>query len=270
MTHLIQIDQPPTRPQLSLMGLERRAPAIFADHQFEKTGRNYVFISTRDLVEALIQAGFAPTDAQQRRSRGPRVGFCKHMLRFRHVSESVRIVDCMPEVILINAHDSSSSFQLRGGLYRFVCCNGLIVSLAEFGVIRVPHRGNVLADVVEGAARITAQFAGIGQAIERMARTELTPAERFALAEKALQLRFRNQAHLPFGPAELLTVHRPDDHGDDLWRTFNVIQENVIQGGIAGRSARGRATISRKVGAIPENVRLNLELWQQAMALIKS
>ena len=34
------------------------------------------------------------------------------MIRFRHASESVRIVDCMPEVILINSHDSSSSFQL--------------------------------------------------------------------------------------------------------------------------------------------------------------
>ena len=270
MTSLIQTLSTPVRPDLTLPGLQRRVPAVFADHQFEKTGRNYVFISTRDLVEALMQAGFSPTDAQQRRSRGARVGFCKHMLRFRHVTESIPIVDCMPEIILINAHDSSSSFQLRGGLYRFVCCNGLIVSLAEFGVIRIPHRGNVLADVVEGARRITAQFAGIGGTIERMARTELSMTERLALAEKALHLRFRSQAHLPFGAEQLLTVHRAEDRGEDLWHTFNVIQENVIQGGIAGRSAHGRATVSRKVGAIPETVRLNIELWQQAMALIKS
>jgi hypothetical protein len=44
---------------------------------------------------------------------------------------------------------------LRGGLYRFACTNGLIISLADFGVIRVPHRGNVVAGVVEGATRDT-------------------------------------------------------------------------------------------------------------------
>ena len=194
MSQLIQSLDSQARPGLSLSRLQRHAPAVFADHRFEKTSPNYVFISTRDLVDALMQAGFAPTDAQQRRSKGDRAGFAKHMIRFRHATESVRIVDCMPEVILINSHDSSSSFQLRGGLYRFACSNGLIISLAEFGVIRVPHRGNVLADVVEGAARITQQFAGIGQVIEQMARTELSTAERSEFAEKALQLRFRNRA----------------------------------------------------------------------------
>ena len=43
-----------------------------------------------------------------------------------------------------------------------------------------------------------------------------------------------------------------------------------MQGGIRGRSRTGRATRSRKVGAIQEDIRINLELWQLANSLIKS
>lgn len=270
MTNLIHSIHSDPRPGMSMQGLERRAPAVFAGHRFEKTSPNYVFISTRDLVDALMQAGFAPTEAQQRLSRGSRFGYAKHMIRFRHESESVRIVDCMPEVILINAHDSSSSFQLRGGLYRFVCCNGLIVSLAEFGVIRIPHRGNVLANVVDGAAQITKQFAGIGQTIERMARTELAEEERMAFARRALELRYRSQERFPFDARELLAPRRAEDLGHNLWTVYNKVQENIMQGGITGRSATGRKTQSRKIGAIPECVRLNVELWQHAMSMIRA
>jgi hypothetical protein len=217
-----------------------------------------------------MQVGFFPTDARQTRSRGARLGYTKHMIRFRHHAESVRFVDCTPEIILINSHDGSSSYQLRGGLYRFVCCNGLIISLAELGVIRVPHRGNVIASVVDGAFQITQQFAGIGATIERMARTELEEAERRGFAQRALEIRYRGRRDFPFDAVKLLQVRRGEDCGNDLWSVYNRVQENVIRGGIDGRSASGRLTHSRKIGAIPEDLRINLELWQEAMALIRA
>ena len=112
-----------------------------------------------------MDAGFHPTDARQRRSRGERRGYARHMIRFRQAGESLRIVDCMPEIILINSHDATSAYQLRGGLYRFVCCNGLI-SACEFGMIRVPHRGNVSPAWSKVRDRLADQLEGIGQVIE--------------------------------------------------------------------------------------------------------
>jgi len=41
--------------------------------------------------------------------------------------------------VLINAHDGSSSYKLRAGLYRPVCTNGLMIQLGDFGLIHVPH-----------------------------------------------------------------------------------------------------------------------------------
>jgi hypothetical protein len=46
-------------------------------------------------------------------------------------------------------------------------------------------------------------------------------------------------------------------------------KENAIRGGISGRSLKGRATRSRAIGAIREDVRINNDLWQLAMSMIR-
>ena len=270
MSTSIEIIGSGERAGLSLDYLRHQAPAAFASHRFERTGDNYVFISTQELVDALIDAGFHPTEARQRRSRGERLGYARHMIRFRPASEDLRVVDCMPEIILINSHDATSAYQLRGGLYRFVCCNGLVLSLAEFGMIRVPHRGNVIASVVEGAQQISRHMVGIGQIIERMARTELDQQAQAAFAQRALELRFRGKAHFPFDAGRLLEARREADQGRDLWTVYNKVQENVICGGIAGRSSLGRRTTTRRITSIDEDIRINVALWREAMALIRS
>jgi hypothetical protein len=250
--------------------LRRHAPAVFASHRYDRTGDDYVFISTRQLVEALMDAGFHPTEARQRRSRGERFGYARHMIRFREARQSLRIVDCMPEIILINSHDASSAYQLRGGLYRFVCANGLILGLTEFGMIRVPHRGNVMASVVEGALEISRRMSGIGEVIENMARTELDLSAQLAFAQRALELRYRGQTQFPFDAGRLLQARRDADRGNDLWTVYNKVQEHVICGGIQGRTRLGRRTTSRRIRSIDEDIRINVALWQEVMALIRA
>lgn len=248
----------------------RRAPAVFASHQFERTSENYVFISTAELVDALREAGFIAVDARQRRSRGERLGYARHMIRFQPAEHSLRIADCMPEIILINSHDATSAWELRGGLYRSVCCNGLIVALSELAVIRVPHRGNVIASVVDGARRITEQLGGIGHIIERMVATELDQDAQRAFAQKALELRYRRKETFPFDAERLLEARRDADRSNTLWTVYNKVQENIICGGILGRTRAGRKITSRRIRAIGEDVRLNVALWQEAMALIRA
>ena len=69
----------------------------------------------------------------------------------------------IPEIVLVNAHDGTSAYQLRAGLFRPLCTNGLIARIGDFGFISVPHRASVVADVVEGALRLTAQFQALGE-----------------------------------------------------------------------------------------------------------
>ena len=49
----------------------------------------------------------------------------------------------VPEIILLNSHDGSSSYQMIPGMFRFVCTNGMICG-QTFGEIRVPHKGDVV------------------------------------------------------------------------------------------------------------------------------
>ena len=60
--------------------------------------------------------------------------------------------DSIPELVFLNSHDGTTAYQVRVGLYRVVCTNGLIVSAEAFPVFRVAHRGDVVADVVAAAA----------------------------------------------------------------------------------------------------------------------
>jgi hypothetical protein len=70
MSTLIETLDRPVRRGLSLQSLEKCVPAAFATHGFERTGPKYAFISTRDLLESLLAAGFYPADARQRMLRG--------------------------------------------------------------------------------------------------------------------------------------------------------------------------------------------------------
>jgi hypothetical protein len=43
--------------------------------------------------------------------------------------------------------------------------------------------------------------------------------------------------------------------------TFNRLQENLIKGGLRGRSANGRRQSTRAVQGIDSDIRLNRSLW---------
>lgn len=255
----------------TIRDLQRLAPAVFATEPFAKTSATYKFIPTAELVAALLDAGFEAVAVRQARAHGERVGYARHMLRFRHVRESITLIEAVPEIILINSHDATSSYQLRAGLFRPLCSNGLIVRIGDFGVINVPHRGNIVANVVDSALALTKGFADIGETVRRMAGTVLSEHARNSFARQALRIRYHAPGqHIPIGEHKVLETRRYLDEGVDLWRTYNVVQENLMRGGLAGQSARGRQSVTRRIGAIREGVRINTGLWQLAMTMLRS
>lgn len=259
------------RKSLSPQELAASAPAVFAEEAAARTGPKYVFISTREIVRALEEAGFAPTLAVQTRSRrgdADREGHALHMLRFQPGVQSLSLDDVLGEIVLINSHDGRSAYQLRAGLYRPVCTNGLLAAIGDFGLVHVSHRGNVVAGVVEAAQRIAGDFARVGEAVEAMRATVLSQAQQLDFAREALALRYPGQGEPPVQPAQWLERRRLADIGDDVWRTFNAVQEHALRGGVYGRTATGRAMRTRGIGAIRESVRLNTGLWRLALARI--
>jgi len=162
------------------------------------------------------------------------------------------------------------TYELRAGLYRPVCTNGLMVQLGDFGLIHIAHRGNIVRNVVEAALAMIRDFGRVGEVVQRMASVNLTPAQRLEFARRALAVRYPHAQHQPVAPEQVVAPRREADARADLWTSYNVVQENLMRGGLIGRSATGRNTRTRTIEAIREDVRINNGLWQLAMSLISA
>lgn len=282
------------RPQqpMTLDELRKVAPSAFATAKHESRSERYTYVPTVAVIEGMIRAGFQPFKAIQSRSRiEGKSEFTKHMIRFRSAEANTNLVvgDTVPEVVLINSHDGTSTYQLSAGFYRLVCSNGLMVSEGMQDAIKVPHKGNIIDMVIDGSNRILNGSGRAMNAIEEWRQLELTAGEQEVFAEAAHLVRFEEPdgtVKTPITVGQLLVPRREADRAQtgwnkpapDLWRTFNVIQENVIKGGLGARAERragerrGRMVTTRQVNGIDQDVKLNRALWQLAerMAELKN
>lgn len=237
------------------------APSIFAEGAHQSRSERYTYIPTIDVLAALRKEGFEPffvTQAQAR-DEGKRA-HTKHMLRLRHAGDVIGKSEAN-EIILLNSHDGTSAYQMLAGMFRFVCSNGLVCG-ETVGEVRVPHKGNVTQQVVAGAFDILDGFTRVVEEKEGMQAVALGQGEQIAFARAALALRYEPEAGAPpVTEDQLLTPRRFDDRGNDLWRTFNRVQEHIVGGGLEGRAASGRRTTTRPVNGIGQNVHLNRALW---------
>ncbi|WP_218721570.1 DUF932 domain-containing protein, partial [Escherichia coli] len=154
------------------------------------------------------------------------------------------------------------------GYFRFVCQNGCVCG-QSLGEVRVPHRGNVVDRVIEGAYEVVGVFDRIEEKRDAMQSLVLPPPARQALAQAALTYRYGDE-HQPVTTADILTPRRREDYGKDLWSAYQTIQENMLKGGISGRSARGKRIHTRAIHSIDTDIKLNRALWVMAETLLES
>ena len=62
------------------------------------------------------------------------------------------------------------------GMFRQVCSNGL-VAWKDFGEIRVPHKGDIVGQVIEGAYTVLKTFDAVDENIDLMKSIQLTLPE---------------------------------------------------------------------------------------------
>ena len=226
--------------ELSLDAVRLRAPAVFAASAHEGMSPRYTFIPTERVLGGLVNVGFVPVGASQTHTRSKSPLHARHVVRLRRRFESVQLNDSVLEILFLNSHDGTSAYQLRVGIFRVVCTNGLIVSRSAFPTQCVRHRGNIVDEVVIGALQMTERFEGLAAQIERMEQRRLPKEEQLSFAERALELRYPKETTSVLESAQLLTARRTEDVGEDLWRVTNRIQENLLRGGLMRRTATGR------------------------------
>jgi hypothetical protein len=237
------------------------APSIFAEAAHESRSSRYTYIPTIDVLNGLRREGFQPFMACQTRVRddGKRE-HTKHMIRLRHADQIAgREAN---EIILLNSHDGTSSYQMLAGMFRFVCQNGMVCGETTSD-IRVRHNGDVVGDVIEGAFKVLDSFEETTAQREAMQVLTLNQGEQAAFARAALALKYDDQdsGAVPVTESQILAPRRFEDRRDDMWTTFNRVQENMMKGGLRGRNRSGRTTTTRPVNGIDQSVKLNRALW---------
>ena len=266
-TRVMRGDQPLNEDQM-----RAAAPSIFAEGKHASRSERYTYIPTIDVLRGLRKEGFEPFMVAQGASRVEgKAEFTKHMIRMRHAGQ-VQTRPEANEIILINSHDGASSYQMLAGMFRFVCCNGLVVGEVVED-IRIPHKGNIQDEVSEGAFRVLEDFEVVDASTDGMKALPLQREEQQAFATAALALRYGERGEgeppAPVTAELLIEARRPEDFGNSLWTTFQRVQENALRGGQPGRGAKGRRLHTRPVASIDRSVSLNRALWVLAEEMRK-
>lgn len=261
-----------TDSPLSEDQLRAAAPSVFAEGKHASRSERYTYIPTIEVLRGLRKEGFEPFMVAQGASRiEGKAEFTKHMIRMRHAGQMQARPEAN-EIILINSHDGASSYQMLAGMFRFVCCNGLVVGKVVED-IRIPHKGNIQGEVIEGAFRVLDEFEAVEASAERMKALTLRPEEQTAFATAALALRFGERTEdrppPPITAEQIIEARRPEDLGHSLWTIFQRSQENIMRGGQSGRSVQGRRLHTRPIGSIDRGVSLNRALWVLAEEMRK-
>jgi hypothetical protein len=224
----------------------------------------YRFIPTFEVVKRLQNEGWFPTKAQECRvTNAKNQGYQKHLIRFQR--QDLILNGEAIEVVLINSHNRSAAYQLMAGVFRFICSNGMIVG-DTFERISVKHMDFNPDEIVEASYEIINNAPKITGNMQEMKGIELNQNEREIFAESAALVLYGEKDAIPFRTERLLTPRRYEDRGkNDLWSTFNTVQENLIKGGIRGlrKDPSGilRSVTTRKIKSIDRDVKLNKALW---------
>ena len=267
-----------SRPQSPLTDQQimRSAPSVFATEPWGQMSGRYRFVPTIDVINFMRRAGFLPVRAEQGRTRVQgKADFTRHLIRFRHSeffdpSRPLEVGGTIPEIVLVNSHDGTTGYNLDSGLFRKVCSNGLMVQDAQFGSLKARHSGRE-SDFYEQISAATAQIVQSAPAalerVERWQGLSLPAPAQTALARAALAIRDGSDDAPKIATAEPLRARRYEDMPDrdgrrDLWTTVNVVQENILRGGMRGTGSTGRRYTSRPVASVTEDTRINRAIWQ--------
>jgi len=262
-----------TQQPLSLQTIRQEAPSVFATQPESGVSDRYRFIPTSHVMNVLDMLGWKPVSARQVISRADDgMSYAKHELRFQNDSslnrDFLKVGDSIPQIILTNSHNRTAVFNLMAGLFRLVCSNGLMVSDAALGGIRVKHLGYDDSAIVDATFQITDKLPQVLNSLEKFKSTELSDTDQRIMARSAALLRWNTISDIPIHPDDLLRPRRTDDNHRDLFSTFNRLQENLIRGGIRAVNESGKRYRTKAIRSIDSDIEINQGLWTLAEKML--
>ena len=261
--------------------LKKEVPFAFLDAPTRKVSSKYVHVPTSRVIDDLMSMGWQPVQAAQRRGRAGKTSmFSKHMIKFQNpnlVIKGNEGDDVFPQIILTNSHDGTQSFKFMMGLYRLVCSNGLVIADEEFASFKIRHMGYSFEDLQQLITNAVEELPKKVEVINTMKSVELTEKQQKDLAFKAFLLRQgialeseqAKEVKISDEVLEnILETQRAEDAGNDLWVTFNRVQEAITQGGFQGALQGAKIRKVRKIKSFEKDLKLNQQLFDLALQYV--
>lgn len=255
-----------TTTNISAMSINDR-DTVQAKMPAPNVSTRYHFVSTQKIIAEMQKLDFMPVSYLEKRTvSANRRGFQKHIVRLRRSEQELRVRDSVAELVVVNSHDGSAALSLSAGIYRLVCSNGLMASVATVPEVRIVHREYSEARLQTGVETIARALPLLEQKAELWGGVTLARNTIHEFAECAVALRWPDVGKRPYVEYEHLAAPmRVEDADDSLWSVYNRIQEKLIHGGFEATFARRKNTsIARPVTGLDRIIEINRNLWDLA------
>lgn len=267
----------------ALETLKEKAPSALRmpiDGAANGVSKHYKFMTTMDIVNILEGMDWRLYHAKQQNSKvNPET--TKHSLTFRNpMFGTVGVGGNIPQIILVNSHDRTSSLSFYLGVFRLVCSNGMVVHNKTLNDYSVRHMGTDFNTIKQIITEITNSFPMVFESISTFGNRIMTPIEQREFAIRSLAVRFPEYIDEQTGVIDIrelqdsinldsfMNAVRPEDAGGDLWSVFNKAQEKLIKGGFNRIGESGKARAVRPIKNILTDVKINQGLWSLAESFV--
>ena len=251
----------------------KRAPSSGSTKSYIGLSDKYLHVNTSRVIDDLLEHGWRPIAAREtKNTAAARVGCNKHMIVLANISSEFAFPEGYVTIIITNAHDGSHSLQIRVGIYRKVCSNGLITGRDIIEPIRITHKEYNAAKVLEVAKLVQMQAANVKMMIERLQNITVTDNMKYRFATAALSFKFSEEQlkNIEVDIDELVAPTRTEDEANSAWNLLNVIQEKAMKG-ITYRSSKlnkkGQLIVSTRTTKVLRRIDTIIELNEQLWSL---
>lgn len=249
-------------PIMTMEKLKQVAPSIFTMEAHHSVSDRYTYISTAKILEIMMKNGWYPVNAFENKVRNEdKQNFQKHLIVLQNFSSFLMEEDEVPQLILTSSHDKTACVELKLGVYRLICQNGLILADSIMEAHKIKHTGFREDDVTNAINSIVNYLPSLEEKIKTYKKIELELVEELAFAKAAAKIRFDTDIH-EIDYKSMLEVRRSGDIGKDLWKCFNRVEEACLRGGIKLKNlATQKNFTSKEIQSIDSKLDIGQKLF---------
>lgn len=256
---------------LSLEQVRAAAPTAFVTNPAPSTSQRYSFIPTYRIIEDMDQLGWKVREAKGMKSTGKnaiRAEYGAHMIRFFNPDITITNesgIEAYPEILIKNNAMGVGKVQIEVGVIRLACSNGLVIKDQDLGSFKLRHRMYTFQDLQNLVNSVVERLPIAVARINMFSQVQMTPEQQRDFARRAIQTKLgEDRVVTDQELSEVLSVRRSADQGNTLWQIFNVVQENLVRGGINLMNSAGKVKRSKPITNFAQDMKLNGELWEVA------